>query len=170
MPGFGNDSNNDRLAALRTTSEPERAGRQAGRRRPELMVAVIALAVGVVLLVAIAIPRGRAVQVATASSTTLTPTNNARVPSGMVLVAVPVEAGHIPGSVRPGDRVRIVVTPMPDGTGSVRVVPSVVTVQSIDSTASIEGTTVVSVVGDASIVAAIASSGPVHVFLVGERA
>ena len=170
MSGFGGDSNNDRLAALRSGPEPTPGRGRVAVRRPELIVAAIALALGIALLVSVMMPRGGGVQVATESTTTVAATNNARIPTGMILVAMPVERGHIPASVRPGDRVRIVATPMSDGTGTVHLVPSIVTVQSIDTSDSIDATTVISVIGESSVAAAVAASGPVHVFLVGERA
>ena len=174
MSSYGNDGASDRLAAMRAPTEPsrERPPRDRQRssvRRPELAVASAAVVVGIVILLVMAMPRGGGVQVATETSTTLAPTNNARIPNGMALVAFPVESGHLPASLRPGDRVKIVATPMADGTGMVRVLGSVVTIENIDTASSVDGSAVVSVIANESIAASVAASGPVHVFLVGER-
>ena len=169
MSSFGHEGGTDRLAALRTRSDPENDRRPPRSRRPELMVAAGAVAVGVILLLLVALPGRNQVQVADQTTTTVAQTNNSRIPVGMALLAFPVAQGHLPPALRPGDRARIVATPAPDGTGTTRVLAPVVTVERIEAAPSLDGSTVVSVIADESIAASIAGSGPVHVFLTGER-
>ena len=168
MSSYGNEPVVDRLSAMRASASPDRQGRERRVRRPEIVVATVAVVTGLVILLMVVVPRRGGVVSSVAPSTTLAITNNSRVPVGMALMSFPVEPGHLPPSVRVGDRVRIVATPTTDGTGSVRVLGPVATIHEVDSGGTMDGASIVSVITDESVAASIASSGEVHVYLVGE--
>lgn len=87
--------------------------------------------------------------------------------AGEANIAFAVEQGNFPPLLEPGDVIRVVVTPGPDGVGEYRVVEDEVVVLEVSETTDVSTDVVLTVRGSESLLKVIAASGPVHVAHVG---
>ena len=171
--GFNVGGSADRLSAMRapaTAVQPPSRGSNRGLR--------IEFVLGILLIlggIAVALYVRGAPTTAPMTSVVMNPSpesgaethGTVTLLAGEVAAAFAVEDGNYPPSLRVGDVVRIVVTPGNDGAGEVRSLLERTVVMSIDEPSDAGTKRVVTVRGPESIVTALASSGPVHVAVLG---
>lgn len=168
--GFGLPGPQERLASLRSQKDEQIRPRRTQRTvRIEVLVGIVVIVFGVVLALNALIGRRGVIQQLqdpTSSQPVQIATEDDGLLDGEGLMAIAVDEGDFPPALRPGDVVRVVLTPGSDGQGGVREVNQPLTVKSVDATSEVSGKTVVTVLGPADTAIGIASSGPIHLTIV----
>lgn len=172
--GYGMPGPQERLASLRThKDEPVRARRTQRTVRVEVLVGVVVVVLGIA--VALNALTGRrdvvqSVQDPLSSQPVQATPQDGRLLDGEGLIAIAVDEGDFPPEIRPGDSVRVVLTPGSDGQGGFREMGQPLTVKSVDPIGETSGKTVVTVIGPSESAVSIASSGSIHLTIVGRGA
>lgn len=171
--GYGTSGPQERLASLRPPRTGDSRPRPSQRSvRIEVLVGIIVVVVGVAVALNVLTSRRGVVQqiqgtftpqqvVATNGEETLL--------DGEGLMAVALDDGDFPPGLRPGDSVRVVLSPGPDGQGGFREIGRTLTVRAVDDQSENSGKTVVTVVGPLEAAINLASSGPVRLTIVGRE-
>jgi len=163
--GLGSSSGIDRLNSLRQSSQSQLSLLTPRKIRIELLVGLGAFFVVIAALFFLFGSRSPGISPSTSLATaTAEPIGQLR--RGEAYIAIALEDGTFPPDVQKGDRVRIVVTPSPDGTGSTRGLDEKTIVESMSSASEAGGRYVMTVRGPESVAVAIAASGTIHVAVV----
>lgn len=159
----------DRLSAFRQSSNDGSEKQGASWRKNDLLMGVVVIVVGiaVVALVLLRPAKEQAVVGEQVTEPVVTPSSNTQLLADEALIALSVEIGHYPPQLVVGDAVRIAVTPGIDGSSDTRVLPEDAVVAEISSAGDVQANTVITVRAPRSVLASIASSGPIHVAKVG---
>lgn len=168
--GYGVPGPQERLASLRSPQSTDGWKESSQRKvRIEILVGALIVVIGVAVALSVLTGRRDVVQQVQEqlTSESIVPTPN---PDGLLegegLMAFALESGDFPPDLRPGDVVRVVLTPGSDGQGEFREINEALTVSSVDQVDDSSGKTVVTVRGSAGNALNIASSGPVHLTVI----
>ena len=162
--GHGSVSGPDRLNALRQNSQSQLSLLTPRKIRIELLLGVGAFFVVIAALFFLFGSRSPGVSPSTHWQRLLRILWSTA--SREAFIAIALEDGTFPPDVQKGDRVRIVVTPSPDGTGSTRGLDETTIVESMSNASEVGGRYVMTVRGPESVAIAIAASGTIHVAVV----
>lgn len=163
--GPSSSSGNDRLQALRQSSQ-SLAGVSTPRKiRIDLLLGFMGILVVIAFLV-VSLASSSPEITTTASTVAQQTENGGLIKDGDALIAIPLEEGSFPPDVSVGDQVRIIVTSNTDGTDVARGLDAETMVQSIQETSTVAGRFVVTVSGVESVAEEVAASGPVHLAVI----
>ena len=173
--GYGIPNVTDRLSALRAPSQQQSPMSMSSPRRVrrEILIGVLVIAVGVafaLFLRGVSDPDSLAAKVNTMVDTTTPEDLTSQLMAGEAFIPIAVESGNLPPELRVGDRVRIIVTPANDGSGSVHGLDETSVVHDIETPGDIGTRFVVTVRAPEGVAMAIAASGPVFLAIINKEA
>ena len=158
-------SGNDRLQALRQSSQSLMGMATPRRIRIDLLLGVM----GILLVIAfLFVSLGSSSREITTQTSIVAQQgeNGGLIKVGDALIAISLDEGSFPPDVSVGDQVRIIVTSNTDGTEVARGLDAETIVQSIQETSTVGGRFVVTVSGVESVAEEVAASGPVHLAVI----
>ena len=173
--GYGIPSVTDRLSALRGTSQqqqPPATSSSPRRMRKEILIGALVATAGIALALFLrggSTPDSLVTKVNSVVEGTAPVDAPSQLMSGEAFVPISVESGNLPPVLSVGDRVRVIVTPDQNGTGTVRGLEDTTVVHDIETPGDIGTRFVVTVRAPEGVAAAIAASGPVFLAIISKE-
>lgn len=159
----------DRLAALRSpASSDDDASRQSHSRvRIDVLLGVLLILVGVAVVLYFRgnTPAEPVTDGAVVTNPSIQPPTQSLM-AGEALVAVALDDGAFPPDIRPGDVVRVIVSPNADGEGIVRSLGERVVVHRVATANAGMSSHVITLRAPETVAVDMAGSGPVHLAIV----
>ena len=165
--GLSSSSGPDRLHALRQNSLSQLNSISPRKIRVELLLGVGGFFVFIAVLFLLLGNKSSGVAPSTSVAAEAEQVVG-QLQNGEALTAIALEEGSFPPEVEKGDKVRIVVTPNADGSGTTHALDESTIVESLSGTSEVGGRYVMTVRGPESVALAVAASGAVHVAIVRE--
>lgn len=155
----------ERLNAFRQPTTDASTKRGPDRRKNELLMGVVVMVVGVLVITFVLFrpSKNQVVIGKQAQPVVSTDDTPMQLLADEALISLSVQLGHFPPQLEVGDSVRIAITPGIDGATETQVLAEDAVVADISSVSDNQSDSVITVRAPQSVLARVASSGPIHV-------